>query len=1779
MTTQAASQDTAFVHPDNMVERLQTLMAGRPEDTALTVVAECDGQWAETTWSYRAFGARVQALAATLQQRFGRNDRVLILLDNDEHYAISMFACFHAGVIAVPVFPPESLRPQHLARLVGIAADAQARGILTARALREVVGAASGELGVSTVVDADGVDEAAATDWRVHSPALSDVAFLQYTSGSTSAPKGVMVTHGNLMANERAIREGLSVGDGDKFGVWSPLFHDMGLIGGLLQPFYSGIPCVLSSPRFFLERPVRWLEMISRHRVTISGGPDFAYRLCLDRIKPSQADGLDLSSWRVAYTGAEPVRHDTMDAFAERYAPVGFDAGAVYPCYGLAEATLFVTGGRRGEGMQVGRFEGEALARRQVSADGDGVPLVGCGGVPSGHVLRIADPQTGDLATPGAIGEIWAAGPSIAAGYWNRPAESEAAFVERDGHRWLRTGDLGFEHDGTLFVAGRVKDMIIVRGHNIYPQDMERAIEAEVEAVRKGRVTAFPVTHDGGGEGIGIAAEVSRGLQKLVPPQALVDAIGVAVSEQCGQAPRVVVLLNPGALPKTSSGKLQRAACRKGWADRSLDAYALFEQGRFIEGDGLAGGDAAGRGDAGDDDTTKALAEIWREALGHEAGRPYGGDAHFLSQGGNSLTAAQLAARISQRWGIAFPVLRVFEQPRLRRMAEAIRACGKAHEPASPIPALPEGQGRGPVPLSFAQQRQWFLWRLDPHGTAYHIQGALRIEGTVEAEALRAALDGLARRHVSLRTVFRLRDDGEAEQIAQAGGTLALQVFDLREKKPEERGACVQDALAAFHAQPFDLLSGPLARAALVRLVDEVQILALVMHHIVSDGASMQILVNELAALYEGLQGRAEAAAALKPPALQYLDFAAWQRSQPEPQAHARQLAYWREQLAVPAGQAHPVLALPTDRPRQSPARYRAGGHGFELPGKVLRGLRQQADAQDATLFMLLMAGFQALLYRHTGQQDIRVGVPVANRQRPELTGVVGFFVNTLVLRAGIEGRMSLAQVLSQTKEACLGAQAHQDLPFEKLVEVLQPERHLGANPLFQVMFNHLVSDHSALGRRLGWSVTQLHGGRADAQMELTVNVTEDASGHVHVSFDYAKELFDAPTMARLAGHYVSVLRAMALQPGQSVADVPMLDDTELARLAAWGTGRRSDEPARPVHRLFERRVRERPEATAVVFGDTRLSYAELNVQANRLAHRLIGLGVAPERKIGIAMERSIEMVVGLLGILKAGAAYVPLDPGYPADRLAHMVQDSGIDIVLAHGAARLALPPGLRVTVLEIDVQQDGPDPSPDHDPDGPVHPDGLAYATYTSGSTGRPKGVSITHRAVARLVMAPGYARLDGETRMLQFAPLAFDASTFEVWGCLCNGGTLFPAPPGRLSVDEVSALIVRQGIDTVWLTASLFNHMVEHHLDALSGMKQLLTGGEAMSVHHAAKALAALGDAALVNGYGPTESTTFAACHRVTAGDLASESESMPLGGPVPARTCHVCDADMNRVPQGVAGELCLGGEGLARGYIGRAGVTAERFVADPFGSGGRLYRTGDLVRWREDGLLEYLGRLDQQVKIRGHRIEPGEVEAQLLAQPEVLEAVVLARDGGAGGARLVAYVSLRAGRIADGIALRGRLKAALPDYMVPGAILVLDALPLNPNGKVDRRALPEVDLSAVLPHSPPEGDLEETLARIWADLLGVSRVGRTDGFFELGGHSLLLLKLQHRLQAQLHVSPSVVELFKYPTVQSLAAFLGGAGAEPGTRALQRVEDRGRRQRGAFLQRRETAEKAPT
>ena len=1847
----------------DFVQCLARLAEDRGNAVALTVVSQPAGAEArEEVFGYATLWTQVRALAATLQREAVPGERALLLLDNDQHYVVGLFACFAAGIIAVPVFPPESARPQHVARLAGIAADAQARLVLTTAALAPLVTTVLPALGVARLVEVDRADPALAGQWVEYQPVLTDTAFLQYTSGSTSDPKGVMVTHACLMANEAAIRALMAITAADRFAVWSPLFHDMGLIGGLLQPFYSGIPCVLCSPDHFTASPVRWLRLISQHRVTVSGGPDFAYRLCIDRVRESQCDGLDLSCWRVAYTGAEPIRPDTMQTFVDRFGRCGFAARAVYPCYGLAEGTLMVTGVPPGHGMHTVTFSETALARGQVLPEGDGVALVACGQAAAGHAVRIVDPGTGQMAAPNRVGEIWASGPSMAAGYWqNAPATADAFVTDDDGVRWLRTGDLGFVHEGQLFVAGRLKDMIIVRGHNLYPQDIEQAIENQLDEVRKGRVAAFAVAFDGQ-EGVGVAAEISRSIQRRVPPDALAGQIAAVVSAQTGESPQVIALLQPGGMPKTSSGKLQRQRCRQQWQTQTLDVWALFEQGVLTQSGAVAQPAALTQPDtpmqlgapvrpgvpmqpdtltqpgvvvqpdtltqpgAATDESHESqasgdhgpalqglaaeLAKDWYEALGTPRTTALTRHSHFFMLGGNSLSAVTLATRIARRYRVPFWPSHVFEHPRLDDMAACVTALGQQVQagalPATdgPVALTPEDRALA-QPLSPAQMRQWFLWQLDPAGTSYVIQGALEVSGALDAQALHRAVDQLVLRHASLRTQFLLTAGGPVRQRVLP----TVPAVWLPEEQPvplSERTARMQ----ALAAQPFDLLAGPLARFVLLRHDAHRHTLVLLVHHIVADAASMQILLDDLGALYAVQAGLSASA----PPedAPQYIDYAVWQQAHPEQAFSAADVAWWQHEL----GTEHPPLTLsPGHQPADAAARP-AGLVEDTVPAALFARVRERAVQLGTTPFVLLLTAWQLLLFRYSGQHCIRVGVPVANREMPAVAGMVGCFVNTLVLQLRIDGRARLGELLAHAAAHHRQAQRHARVPFDHLVEVLHPDRVPGVNPLFQVAFNYLQEDFGGFSRHTGLGVQPVLPVLREAQFELTLEVRQPDADSAGLRFIFDTRVLPAGLVARMAVHYRDLLLLLTGDTGARVGDLDFIGPHQRQQLAGWETGAQSQEDPATVVAAFAHHAAACPGATALLFGEHTLSRGELAHRARAVAQALQARGVRPEDRVGIHQERSLDLVVSMLGVLMAGAAFVPLDPELPPQRLAFMMQDSGLKVVLTHDRLLAAMPAVAGVMPLLLEhifppastaqadavpsaslAQAGAAQPASPAQAGGPLpvdaaadsgaswqapalHGNQLAYVIYTSGSTGQPKGVGVNHRGLATCMawMQRVYGLGDDDT-VLHKAPIGFDVSCWEIFWPLSAGIRLAIAQPGdHRDPQRIFDLIERHRITTLNFVPQMLQLFLSRPDAAGTGLRHVMCGGEAISARVQSEAVQKLGAGVLQNLYGPTETTI-----HVTRWTCQDDGRTpVPIGRPIDATQAHVLDAALNRVPAGVAGELYIGGDLLARGYINQPALTAERFVANPFVQvGSRLYRTGDLVRWNEAGQLEYLGRIDEQIKIRGFRVELGEVEAQLLRQPGVREAVVVARETPQ-GTQLVGYVSGDAadaaraagagqGRTLDGATLRLALGAVLPDYMVPSVIVVLAALPLNANGKIDRRALPAPVFDTGDTYEAPQGELEQKLAQIWAGVLGISRPDRQKNFFELGGHSLLLATLHQRIQDELNVRVGLVDLFQFPTIQAQAAHLSALRAAPGsTGAAQASDDRGERRRQAMLRR---------
>ncbi|MDT4291636.1 amino acid adenylation domain-containing protein [Methylomonas sp. MO1] len=1018
-----------------------------------------------------------------------------------------------------------------------------------------------------------------------------------------------------------------------------------------------------------------------------------------------------------------------------------------------------------------------------------------------------------------------------------------------------------------------------------------------------------------------------------------------------------------------------------------------------------------------------------------------------------------------------------------------------------------------PCPLSFSQERLWFLTRLEPDDPFYNMAGVVRVQGPLDVAILEQALNEIVRHHEILRTSFTSLD-GHPRQVIHACGDIDLKQIDLSDL-PFEHSQQTAETLQKVEArQAFDLEQLPLMRVLLIKLADENHRLSITLHHIVADEWSLRLLIKEVGQFYRQLQlGQSLFDSG---PAIQYADFAEWQRQYLQGGSYAQQLGYWQNQLAA----APSSLDLPTDYPRPHQMSHRGGDFRFLLPGELGQELITLSRQADTTLFAVMMAAFNVLLWRYSGQTDICIGFPIANRNRREIEELIGFFVNLQVLRSDLSGNPSFLTLLQKIKQRLLEAQNHQDLPFERLVEALRPQRELSRSPLFQVM---LVYQHTAFEdlNIPGLQFELVEAELQSAKYDLTLNLLRRGDS-IDCNINYSSDLFVETTIERMAEHWQLLLESIVDRPDMPISELTIMSQPERQHLLENWNATEVDYPQdRCIHQLFEAQVEKTPYAMALTFEGKSLSYAELNAKANQLAHYLIERGVGPDVLVGICLERSLEMVIGLLGILKAGGAYVPLDPHYPAERLAFMLADIAPSVILTQERFAELDFGGTPMLSLDSDWTRVAVYPADNPRPD--LHPSNLAYCIYTSGSTGRPKGVMMHHEALVNhtLWMQQEFSFTNSDF-ILQKTSFSFDASVWELFTPLSFGARLVLAPIGwERDVSSLFSVVADYEITTLQMVPSLLGALIneDSELPSLPSLKRVFCGGEALPVPLGEKCRQRL-EVNVINLYGPTE-----ACIDSSSWSFKATCDGLtaPIGKPIANLRMHILDHSLNPVPIGTHGELHIGGIGLGRGYLNRPDMTAEKFIPDPFGAtGGRLYKTGDLVRYRPDGNIDYLGRIDHQVKIRGFRIELGEIEAQLLKQAEIKDAVVIAREDHPGDKRLVAYVVPQA--VANNESeqvmvdhLKAQLKHHLPDYMVPGAFVVLDAMPLSTNGKLDRKRLPAPDLNGAgnREYVAPTSEVEERLAEVWQQLLGVKRIGRNDHFFELGGHSLLIIQLIQRL----------------------------------------------------------------
>ncbi|WP_067571788.1 non-ribosomal peptide synthetase, partial [Nocardia acidivorans] len=1642
---------------------------------------------------YRDLDARSSQLARELIDRgVGPGDMVAIGITRSIESVLAVWAIAKTGAAYVPVdpaYPPD--RIEHLLT------DSGAVLGLTTREHRAALGTATYWIELDDPVRAEQIAAHPAHPIsyadRVRPLTEQHPAYVIYTSGSTGKPKGVVVTHTGLAGLVAAEREHYDVtADSRVLHVCSPSF-DVSVLE-LLLAFTSGATLVIAPAGVF--GGVELAELLSRERVShvlITPG-------ALESVDPA---GLtELSTVVVAGDKFGPELVSRW-ATGER---------SFYNGYGPTEATILAT-------------SSAPLLPGEPVTIGSAVPGVGAF-VLDARLRPVPD---------GVVGELYLSGPALAQGYNRRPGLTAERFVASPfgeatgvpGARLYRTGDLVKRTEsGVIEYLGRSDFQVKIRGLRIELGEIDNALTAHPDV---DYAATLGKTLPSGA--VALVSYVLPSTGTTLDTAELAAFIGESLPAY--MVPAAIVLLDE--IPLTPVGKLDRNALPEPvFAARDFRAPAT--------------------------PTEEAVAQVFATLLIPDSpDARVGADDDFFELGGNSLLAAQAAARIGTALDVRVPVHVLFEASTVAALAQ--RLDGET-APAASGPALGSLPRPDRIPLSFAQQRMWFLNRFDPDSAVDNIPLAVRLSGAIDIEALRAAARDLVARHEVLRTIYP-EVDGEGYQLVlpvddpRAAPELAVVDIDAAE---------IPHRVAEIVGAGFDVTAAPPIRLRLLRIAPQEHVLVATVHHISGDGVSMGPMARDLVTAYaERVNGREPAWTPLD---VHYADYAVWQRatlgSEDDPESLlAQQISYWRATL----DDLPDELVLPSDRPRPAVASYRGGTYGFRIGDQVYAAARRLAESRNTTLFMVVHSALAILLARLSGTRDIAIGTPVAGRGAAELDDLIGMFVNTLVLRTDIDPATSFEDLLKQVRDSDVRAFGHADVPFERLVELLDPARSQARNPLFQVMlaFQNMAPTRLELpGLSVAGADLEIPFAKFDLQLTMQESHDEhgDATG-LAAEFSYALDLFDEPTVALFAERFERILAAVAADPGASVGDIALFDAAERQRVVRdWNATGFDLEAAVGLPEgisptlvsMFDAQAAATPDAIALVFEGERLTYRELQQRANRMARRLMmgQFALEPEALVALAIRRSTELVVAMYAVVQAGAAYVPIDPDQPLDRIGHILDTAQPRMILTTHADGFAS--GRTITTLAVeDLEQaaQGLDGAriTDAERNEPLRPDNTAYVIFTSGSTGKPKGVAVSHRAIVnRLVWMQAQYRLTADDAVLQKTPATFDVSVWEFFWPLQAGARLVVAKPdGHRDPAYLARIIAEQGITTAHFVPSMLSVFVS----TLSGsdtsglaLRQVFASGEALP-GGTAQQLRALTGARVHNLYGPTEAAVDVTYHEVT--DL--DGVTVPIGAPVFNTRVYVLDSRLNPVPVGVAGELYLAGVQLARGYVARPDLTADRFVADPFGHGERMYRTGDLVKWDAAGELEYLGRTDFQVKLRGLRIELGEIEAALLARPGVTQAVVVVRADPHAGDQLIGYVVAGelddARRVAVADELKAALAQALPSYMVPSALLVLDEFPLNASGKLDRKALPAPVFEAKVFRAPAT-PIEEIVAGVFAELLGAERVGADDDFFDLGGNSLIATRAVARVNEALDTNVAVRELFETSTVSGLAArIVPGAG----------------------------------
>ncbi|HEX2924724.1 MAG TPA: amino acid adenylation domain-containing protein [Ruminiclostridium sp.] len=1684
-------------------------------------------------------------------------EELLFQFEDNEVFLYTFWACILGGIIPVPVSVGKN--DEHCAKLFKIWSVLKSPYLITYNETLNYLNVFADKSKYSVEfkqiedrsIIVDNFDETVMAS-ETYISKSSDIAFIQFSSGSTGEPKGVTLTHDNLITNIRAILSASQVRSDEQTLSWMPLTHDMGLIGCHLATTTNKMNQYIMPTSLFIRRPILWFEKVNEHRANILASPNFGYKYFMDSLKSKENCDFDLSCVRIIFNGAEPISYDLCRQFVEEMSVYGLKKDVIFPVYGLAEASLAVTFPPVNETLKCINLDRKLLSvgdsvSETEHGDKNGVTFVDVGYPVNDCNVRICGEEDLEVDN-GVVGNVLIKGRNVTAGYYNN-TKATSKLITKDG--WLKTGDLGLMLNGRLIITGRAKDIIFINGQNYYPHDIERIVY-ELKEVELGKIVACGAfnkkTHS---EGIVLFVLFKKSINEFVP---LALKIKEHIGRNIGQ--EIIDIIPVKKIPKTTSGKVERYKL----ALKYLDGEFKNETAELEK---LIQDEFKGRESAGDhDEIEERLINIWKEVVGTEEINP---DISLFELGANSLNAAKIQSRIYKEFGIDIPMTQIFSTPTVRELAAYLNNSNK--NKFSPIIPLDKQEAYS---VSGAQERMLIMDKIEGVGTAYNVPVAIILEGKLDKVKVDGILNKLINRHEAFRTSFEMIN-GEFVQKIHENIDFKLDYEDVSANKDSEITADINsenfrleiDKIISSFIRPFDLSKAPLLRAKLFKLLNQKYVLVMDMHHIITDGTSVSILVKDFISLYKGNS--------LSDLRVQYKDYTAWQNRYLQTEAAGKQEEYW---LGVLPKGVQP-LDMPTDYPRSAVQSFEGKTVTANAGSELTDRLKKLANISGTTLYMVLLGAYNILLSKYSGQEDIIVGSPIAARNHPDIEDIVGMFVNTLAMRNYPEAGITFLEFLQSVRTNTLGAYENQDFQFDRFIDKIGMKRDISRNPLFDNTFtlqNMGTPELEIDGLKLTVHRVRWEAAKFDLALEII-----EGSKDLCINFDYCTKLYKEETVRKLAGHFINILYSVSSNPDIKLGDIDVLSDDDKKQLLYEFNDTGADYPkTKTIHQIFEEQVEKTPDNIALVFEDRQLTYRQLNESANQLANYLLGEHkLKPDSLVGVLVEKSHYQIIAALGILKAGGAYVPIDPDYPEERIKNYIEDSGVNIVISsckHKDILDKMQEECRLFNVYVCIDDDGnvlPADSitnavgaekaesvktkikhnlndvnkygkkPSYKVE--VTPQNAAYVIYTSGTTGKPKGVVIEHRNVVRLMfndkMQFDFSSNDVWT---MFHSFNFDFSVWEMYGALLYGGKLIVIPKlVAQDTAEFLRLLRREKVTVLNQTPTAFYNLIKEEMkqnDKDLAVRYVIFGGEALKPVMLKEWHDKYPEAKLVNMYGITETTVHVTYKEITEKEINLNKSN--IGKPIPTLTTYIMDKNLKLLPIGAIGEICVGGDGVGRGYLNREELTAQKFVQNPYKPGERLYRSGDTARYDRNGDLEYMGRIDHQVKIRGFRLEIGEIENVLLKHKDVKEVVVLAREDKEKSKYLCAFfVADRKLSVSE---LRQHISKDLPDYMIPSYYVQMEHMPLTPNGKLDRKALPDCigNVYTGVGYEAPKDEIEEKLVKLWQEMLGLDKVGVKDNFFDLGGNSLLAAKIQSRLKDSYGIEITLVDLFKSPTISLLA-----------------------------------------